>query len=89
MKSVFYLFRLRVAILPLLLHLHQSQLDFLIDFFGEKSSSVNQSAGCHKDSSDSKLSTTKSKNLAGHTIAEEALLPFFQASDVELESFIR
>lgn len=75
-------YRLRVAILPLLLHLHQSQLDFLIDFFGEKNSSVNQSPGSHKDSSDSKLSTTKSKNLAGYTIAEEALLPFFQKFDI-------
>lgn len=88
-ESVFYLFRLRVAMLPLLLHLHQSQLDFLIDFFGEKSSPVNHSPGCHKELCDSKLLMTKSRNLAGHTIVEEALLPFFQASDVELESFIR
>ncbi|KAJ4716330.1 autophagy-related protein 2-like [Melia azedarach] len=71
-------YRLRVAMLPVLLHLHQSQLDFLIYFFGAKSSSEDQSPGCHKDSCDSKLSTTKRKNLAGHTIAEEALLPYFQ-----------
>ena len=71
-------FRLRVGFLPMLLHLHQCQLDFLVNFFGEKSSSGNQS-GHSLDSDGSKtISTTKSD--AGLTLAEEALLPYFQAS---------
>ncbi|KAE8668110.1 B3 domain-containing protein [Hibiscus syriacus] len=41
--------RLRVALLPMRLHLHQSQLDFLVSFLGEKSSSLNQSTSCHPD----------------------------------------
>ncbi|KAL4615459.1 hypothetical protein ACB092_07G126400 [Castanea dentata] len=68
-------YRLRIAFLPILLHLHQSQLDFLIDFFGAKSSSVDQSPDCHQDADGSKLSQ-------GHTIANEALLPFFQKFDI-------
>ncbi|KAK7826810.1 autophagy-related protein 2 [Quercus suber] len=68
-------YRLRIAFLPILLHLHQSQLDFLIDFFGAKSSSVDQSLDCHQDADGSKLSQ-------GHTVANEALLPFFQKFDI-------
>ncbi|KAK8626857.1 hypothetical protein V6N13_134487 [Hibiscus sabdariffa] len=71
-------YRLCVALLPLRLHLHQSQLDFLISFFGEKSSLVNQSTSCppHTD-----LSVRKSHNLVGQAIADEALLPYFQKFD--------
>ncbi|KAL5788358.1 hypothetical protein ACOSP7_005307 [Xanthoceras sorbifolium] len=72
-------YRLRVAILPMLLHLHQCQLDFLIGFFGEKSSSVGDTPN---DSCGSKLPTTKRKTLTGHTIADEALLPYFQKFDI-------
>lgn len=72
-------FRLRVAFLPLLLHLHQSQLDFLISFFGGKNSSVDQSPNAHQDLSEPEVFPEKSSNLGGHTISEEALLPFFQA----------
>ena len=72
-----FTFRLRIAFLPMLLHLHQSQLDFLISFFGEKSSSIDQSTGCPQDPD---LFVKKSNNLAGHAIANEALLPYFQAS---------
>ncbi|XP_031260319.1 autophagy-related protein 2 isoform X2 [Pistacia vera] len=75
-------YRLRVAILPMLLHLHQCQLDFLIDFFQAKSPSVVKSPACHKDSCDSSLLATRRKNLAGHTIADEALLPYFQKFDI-------
>lgn len=73
--------RLRIAFLPILLHLHQSQLDFLINFFGAKSSSVNQSPAYYQDSDASKL-------LQDHRIANEALLPYFQASCVDYNLFI-
>ncbi|XP_022725387.1 autophagy-related protein 2-like isoform X2 [Durio zibethinus] len=66
---------LQIAFLPMLLDLHQSQLDFLISFFGEKSSSIDQSTGCPQDPD---LLVRKSCNLAGHAIANEALLPYFQ-----------
>ncbi|XP_058191622.1 autophagy-related protein 2 isoform X1 [Rhododendron vialii] len=75
-------YRLRVAFLPLLLHLHQSQLDFLISFFGGKNSSVDQSPNAHQDLSEPEVFPEKSSNLGGHTISEEALLPFFQKFDV-------
>ncbi|KAF5727248.1 hypothetical protein HS088_TW22G00937 [Tripterygium wilfordii] len=70
-------YRLCVALLPLLLHLHQSQLDFLINFFA-KSSSVDQSLDGHQDSGGSKISTIS----GGHAIPDEALLPFFQKFDI-------
>lgn len=73
--------RLRVAFLPMRLHLHQCQLDFLISFFGAKSSTVDQSSG-YQDSDGSKVLPTNSNNLPGHAIAEEAFLPYFQASFV-------
>ncbi|KAK6136896.1 hypothetical protein DH2020_029341 [Rehmannia glutinosa] len=70
---------LRIAILPMRLHLHQSQLDFLINFFGGKNSSA--------DSSPSTLGLSKSgepfeksDNLQGRIINEEAFLPYFQES---------
>ncbi|KAF5444049.1 hypothetical protein F2P56_036553, partial [Juglans regia] len=68
-------YRLRIAFLPILLHLHQSQLDFLINFFGAKNSSVDQSPDCHEEPDGSKL-------LHGHTIANEAFLPYFQKFDI-------
>ncbi|XWS39960.1 hypothetical protein CRYUN_Cryun18bG0099200 [Craigia yunnanensis] len=70
-------YRLRIAFLPILLHLHQSQLDFLISFFGEKSSPIDQSTDFPQDPD---LLVKKSNNIAGHAIANEALLPYFQAS---------
>lgn len=87
MLNLSHLFRLQVSILPMLLHLHQCQLDFLIAFFGAKSSSIDHSTGQHKDSCSPKFSVTKSKNVAGNTIPDEALLPYFQASDVVLKFF--
>jgi hypothetical protein len=73
-------FRLRIAFLPILLTLHQSQLDFLINFFGAKSSSVDQSPA-YQDLDASKL-------LQDHRIANEAMLPYFQASCVGYNLFI-
>lgn len=70
----------------MLLHLRQRQLDFLVDIFQAKSPSVEKSPACHKESSDSSLLATKRKNLAGHRIADEALLPYFRAS-LELISY--
>ncbi|XP_050365139.1 autophagy-related protein 2 isoform X2 [Argentina anserina] len=75
-------YRLRVAFLPMLLHLHQCQLDFLIGFFGSKSSSVDQSSGCYQDSDGSNALPKNNNNLAGHAIAEEAFLPYFQKFDI-------
>ncbi|KAJ6896449.1 hypothetical protein NC651_022605 [Populus alba x Populus x berolinensis] len=75
-------YRLRVTLLPLLLHLHQSQLDFLISFFGPKSFSAGQSSDQDQNSDGVKTSATNSCNLAGHTIANEALLPFFQKFEI-------
>ncbi|CAK7329864.1 unnamed protein product [Dovyalis caffra] len=75
-------YRLRIAFLPMLLHLHQSQLDFLISFFRPKSSSAGQPSDQDQNSGGAKTSATNSSNLAGHTIANEALLPFFQKFDI-------
>uniref|UniRef100_A0A1J3HLH3 Autophagy-related protein 2 n=1 Tax=Noccaea caerulescens TaxID=107243 RepID=A0A1J3HLH3_NOCCA len=68
--------RLRVALLPILLHLHQSQLDFLISFFGANNLekpvvSVGDLGG-----------STLSVSVKGHNILEEALLPYFQNFDI-------
>ncbi|GLT37479.1 hypothetical protein SLA2020_117940 [Shorea laevis] len=71
-------YRLCIAFLPMLLHLHQSQLDFLISFFGEKILSTEQSLGSLPEPSLS----VRSNNLAGHIIVEEALLPYFQKIDI-------
>ncbi|PPD78601.1 hypothetical protein GOBAR_DD24471 [Gossypium barbadense] len=71
-------YRLRIALLPMRLQLHQSQLDFLISFFGEKSTSLDQTTSYPPDTD---LLVKKSHNLAGHAIANEALLPYFQAID--------
>lgn len=70
--------RLRVALLPILLHLHQSQLDFLISFFGANNLekpvvSVGDLGG-----------STLSVSVKGHNIIEEALLPYFQVNKIYL-----
>ncbi|MBA0614169.1 hypothetical protein Godav_014496 [Gossypium davidsonii] len=74
-------YRLRIALLPMRLQLHQSQLDFLISFFGEKSTSLDQTTSYPPDTD---LLVKKSHNLAGHAIANEALLPYFQASKFDI-----
>lgn len=75
-------YRLRIAFLPLLLHLHQSQLDFLISFFGGQTSSVDQSPNAQQDLSEPEVLPEKSSYFVGHTINKEALLPFFQRFDI-------
>ncbi|KAJ8763370.1 hypothetical protein K2173_002253 [Erythroxylum novogranatense] len=74
-------YRLRIAFLPILLHLHQSQLDFLINFFGEKSPSADLSSDNYKTSGGNVLSASKIDNYHEHTVGE-ALLPFFQVFDI-------
>ncbi|CAH8372843.1 unnamed protein product [Eruca vesicaria subsp. sativa] len=68
--------RLRVALLPILLHLHQSQLDFLISFFG--ANNLEKPVVSGGDSDGSALSVS----VKGHNIIEEALLPYFQKFDI-------
>lgn len=76
--------RLRVAFLPMRLHLHQSQLDFLIDFFGGQNTSINPSMNAAHDMLEVGKEPKKTANLGGRTIVEEALLPYFQVSSLKL-----
>lgn len=64
------------------LHLHQRQLDFLVNFFGGKNSSNDQFPNNRQDLEGSKSFPEKSKDVAHSSIAQEALLPYFQASGV-------
>ncbi|CAO2827290.1 unnamed protein product [Amaranthus hypochondriacus] len=73
-------YRLRLAALPILLHLHQSQLDFLISFFGGKYPTDEPSQDDDKDSSSTDVTLAKDSKLKG--LADEALLPFFQKFDI-------
>ncbi|XAR59460.1 hypothetical protein NMG60_11015302 [Bertholletia excelsa] len=75
-------YRLRIAFHPMLLHLHQNHLDFLISFFGEKNSSVAQFPNAHQNIGESELLSQKRNNLGDHSISEEALLPYFQKLDM-------
>ncbi|CAN8258801.1 unnamed protein product [Cochlearia groenlandica] len=68
--------RLRVALLPILLHLHQSQLDFLINFFG--ANNIEKSVVSVENSDGSTLPVSV-KEL---NIIEEAFLPYFQKFDI-------
>ncbi|CAA2991579.1 autophagy-related 2 [Olea europaea subsp. europaea] len=76
--------RLSIALLPLRLHLHQNQLDFLISFFGGKSSQadLSQSATSPGPSERGK-STKKSAILGSNTISDEAFLTYFQKFDIQ------
>lgn len=74
-------YRLRIAFLPMLLHLHQSHLDFLTSFFGGKGLS-DQSPDASQDLSESGVLQKRGSKFGGHTINEEALLPYFQKFDM-------
>ncbi|XP_028070752.1 autophagy-related protein 2 isoform X1 [Camellia sinensis] len=74
-------YRLRIAFLPMLLHLHQSHLDFLTSFFGGNGLS-DQSPDASQDLSESGVSQKRGSKFGGHTINEEALLPYFQKFDM-------
>ncbi|KAK3015064.1 hypothetical protein RJ639_005589 [Escallonia herrerae] len=55
-------YRLHIALLPMCLHLHQCQLDFLINFFGGKCSSAELSSSYSRDSGESRVLPKKSTN---------------------------
>ncbi|XP_042010963.1 autophagy-related protein 2-like isoform X1 [Salvia splendens] len=74
--------RLRIAFLPLLLHLHQRQLEFFISFFGGKNSPAESSSSIPTDKSNSGDLFEKSDNVEGRGISEEAFLPYFQKFDI-------
>ncbi|KAL6514251.1 hypothetical protein OROHE_019238 [Orobanche hederae] len=76
--------RLHIAVLPMLLHLHQSQLDFLINFFGGKNSSDDSSPSTHLGLDKSGELFEKSDNRQGHTINDEAFLTYFQENKFEI-----
>lgn len=75
-------YRLRVAILPMRLHLHQCQLDFLIKFFGGKDSSTDQLPSSGQVSGEPRMLLKESTNFGDHNINAEALLPYFQKFDI-------
>ncbi|XP_052734169.1 autophagy-related protein 2 isoform X7 [Vigna angularis] len=78
-------YRLNVTILPLLLHLHQRQLDFFVDFFGRKNTLKGQFPNSSQDLEGSKSlpeKTKKDKDHVFHSVAPEALLPYFQKLDI-------
>lgn len=74
-------YRLRIALLPILLHLHQNQLDFLISFFGGTKSTVTPSQSSSQNPSKSEV-VAKSTKFGGNAVIEEALLPYFQKFDI-------
>ncbi|XP_061367133.1 autophagy-related protein 2 [Gastrolobium bilobum] len=75
-------YRLNVAFLPMLLHLHQCQVDFLVDFFVRKNSLNDQFPNNCQDLEGSNSLPENSKDLVCHSIAQEALLPYFQKLDI-------
>ncbi|KAI3992000.1 hypothetical protein MKX01_014891 [Papaver californicum] len=71
-------YRLRLAFLPMLLHLDQDQLDFLIGFFGNSEQLPNFPHDLQRSST---LPMNKN-DFEVNTVAEEALLPYFQKFDI-------
>ncbi|KAI4375988.1 hypothetical protein MLD38_013792 [Melastoma candidum] len=76
-------YRLSVAFLPLRLHLHQRQLDFLINFFGKEDLPQEPSPSSNNCSGSSKLLAMEVQNDSADHVAAEALLPYFQKFDVK------
>lgn len=74
-------YRLRIAFLPMRLHLHQNQLDFLISFFGGTKSAVTPSQSSSQNLSKSEIVAKRTK-FGGNAVIEEALLPYFQKFDI-------
>uniref|UniRef100_A0A1D1XDD5 Autophagy-related protein 2 n=1 Tax=Anthurium amnicola TaxID=1678845 RepID=A0A1D1XDD5_9ARAE len=74
-------YRLHFSFLPMRLHLHQGQLDFLLSFFSNDAS-VGLSSGSTNDLVATQTSVRKNTSVEAHDIAEEALLPFFQKCDI-------
>ncbi|KAL0928093.1 hypothetical protein M5K25_002333 [Dendrobium thyrsiflorum] len=75
-------YRLYLEFLPIRLHLDQSQINFLISFFGN-GSSVEESPSISKDVDMSCIAEKKINVHRSQPIVEEALLPFFQKCDVK------
>ncbi|GER56644.1 autophagy 2 [Striga asiatica] len=72
---------LRIAILPIRLHLHQSQLDFLIKFFGGKELSAESSPSTPLGLGNSGEPCEKSDNVQCCNI-NEAFLTYFQKFEI-------
>ncbi|CAI0556958.1 unnamed protein product [Linum tenue] len=77
-------YRLQISLLPIRVHLHQSQLDFLISYFGPKGLSADLSSDSQQNSGSVESLPISGADLAGHSIAPEAFLPYFQASTIKL-----
>ncbi|KAK8960382.1 hypothetical protein KSP40_PGU008309 [Platanthera guangdongensis] len=75
-------YRLFLECLPIRLHLDQSQISFLVSFFGDQST-VEDSLPMSKDVDRSFISEKKNNACRSPAIVEEALLPFFQKCDVK------
>ncbi|XP_020589380.1 autophagy-related protein 2 [Phalaenopsis equestris] len=75
-------YRLYLELLPIRLHLDQSQINFLISFF-RNGLSVEESPAISKDVDMSCMDEKMSKAYRNLPIVEEALLPFFQKCDVK------
>lgn len=75
-------YRLRIGLLPILLHLHQRQLDFLISFFGEKDPLVDPLPSSAQCVGEPRLQREQGLRFGGQNINEEALLPYFQKFDI-------
>ncbi|KAI4367619.1 hypothetical protein MLD38_023335 [Melastoma candidum] len=76
-------YRLSFAFLPLRLHLHQRQLDFLINFFGKEDSPQEPSPSLLNCSGSSKSLPMEGQNDSADHVVAEALLPYFQKFDVK------
>ncbi|KAJ0983472.1 hypothetical protein J5N97_011727 [Dioscorea zingiberensis] len=75
-------YRLHLELLPIRLHLDQSQLNFLIHFFGKDADRISSQPNEPNDVEKSEISGKKKVNYGKKAIVEEALLPFFQKCDV-------
>ncbi|XP_048128859.1 autophagy-related protein 2 isoform X2 [Rhodamnia argentea] len=77
-------YRLCIALLPLRLHLHQRQLDFLISFFGNEDPPQDWSSGVQNNLGGSEvlLQNAQSGSMR-KAIVDEALLPYFQKFDIK------
>ncbi|KAI3441378.1 Autophagy-related protein 2 [Psidium guajava] len=77
-------YRLCIALLPLRLHLHQRQLDFLISFFGNEDPPQDWSSGVQNNLGGSEvlLQNAQSGSMR-NAIVDEALLPYFQKFDIK------
>ncbi|KAG6516223.1 hypothetical protein ZIOFF_026676 [Zingiber officinale] len=76
-------YRLHLELLPLRLHLDQTQLNFVTTFFGMDSFD-DPSAVSFNNLDGSDMPATIISRFGSQTMAEEALLPFFQASSFRL-----